>query len=125
MLCIQTKVPALRSFCITAGIGIIITLVPVISVFPGVLLLNETLTRGRVDQRKSSEDTRVVAPGAASSPSCPLSGSGRRAEDLNNQAVDSSSGAHIFSLDGYVQILRYRAVQVCVCLVYLTVLAAR
>jgi Niemann-Pick C1 protein len=37
-----TDVPALRSFCLTAGVGVALALVPIVTVFPGVLIACET-----------------------------------------------------------------------------------
>ena len=54
-----TEVPALRSFCITAGVGIIVTLVPVVTVFPSVLLLTHGMQGGAA---KGHQRTRHSSP---------------------------------------------------------------
>jgi hypothetical protein len=145
-----TEVPALRSFCITAGVGIIITFVPVIMVFPGVLLLNHAMHGGGVsgdsgDHHQRSRNRGGGASGGGSGGGdgggegggWGGGGSGFRSRGVlglhrRHTAVVRSGGgggmlsgvARIFSVEGYMCILRCRVAQVSVCIIYIAVLAA-
>ena len=87
-----TEVPALRYFCVTAGLGILITLVPVVVVFPGLILLHESL------HERIMAGTRRTIPTA------------------------QEGNLSFFSVEGYVRILHSKLVQLFVCVAYLALL---
>ena len=84
-----TSVPALRGFCIVAGVGVVVALAPTIAAFPAVFLLGERLRDAakcaaeRRDCASDSRESSAVAP--RTEDRIVVSENGARAVDLETR----------------------------------------